>query len=110
LEDFNHFLIRNLLKIAIIETNRSEHRVVLKAHYVVGLPPQFGKAIARRHRHREHEPLRIAHASGAQSRAGPRACTTGFAHAGARAKEVGRAILRDKRLTLLPCCRQLFFR
>ena len=36
-------------------------------------PPQFGKAVARRHRHRKHEPLRIAHASGAQSRAGRRA-------------------------------------
>ncbi len=48
MEDFNHFLIRNLSKIAIIETNRSEHRVFLKTHYFVGLPPQFGKAVARR--------------------------------------------------------------
>ena len=47
MEDFNHFLIRNLSKIAIIETNRSEHRVFLKTHYFVGLP-QFGKAVARR--------------------------------------------------------------
>ncbi len=70
MENFDHFLIRNLSKIAIIETNRSEHQVVLETHYVVGLPPQFGKAIARCHRHRKHEPLRIAHASGAQSRAG----------------------------------------
>ena len=70
MEDFNHFLIRNLSKIVIVETNRFEHRVVFEAHYVVGLPPQFGKPIARRHRHRKHEPLRIAHASGAQSRAG----------------------------------------
>src|ERR1700730_14508567 len=73
MEDFNHFLIRNLSKIAIIETNRFEHRVVLKAHYVVGLPPQFGKAVARRHRHREHEPLGMAHARSAQSRTGRRA-------------------------------------
>ena len=28
MEDFNHFLIRNLSKIVIVETNRSEHRVV----------------------------------------------------------------------------------
>ena len=68
MEDFNHFLIRNLSKIVIVETNRSEHRVVFETHYVVGLPPQFGKAVARRHRHRKHKPLRIAHASGAQSR------------------------------------------
>jgi hypothetical protein len=47
--------------------------VVLETHYVVGLPPQFGKAVARRHRHRKHEPLGIAHAGGAQSRAGRRA-------------------------------------
>ena len=73
MEDFNHFLIRNLSKIVIVETNRFEHRVVFEAHYVVGLPPQFGKAVARRHRHRKHKPLRIAHASGAQSRTGRRA-------------------------------------
>jgi hypothetical protein len=73
LQDFNHFLIRNLSKIAIIETDCSEYRVILKTHYVVGLPPQFGKAVAWRHRHRKHEPLRIADASGAQSRAGRRA-------------------------------------
>jgi hypothetical protein len=47
LQDFNHFLIRNLSKIAIIETDCSEYRVILiKTHYVVGLPPQFGKAVA----------------------------------------------------------------
>ena len=57
MEDFNHFLIRNLSKIVIVETNRSEHRVVFETHYVVGLPPQFGKAVARRHRHRTHKPL-----------------------------------------------------
>ena len=74
MEDFNHFLIRNLSEIVIVETNRSEHRVVFETHYVVGLPPQFGKAVARRHRHRKHKPLRIAHASGAQSRTGRRAC------------------------------------
>ena len=50
MEDFNHFLIRNLSKIVIVETNRSEHWVVFETHYVVGLPPQFGKAVARRHR------------------------------------------------------------
>ena len=76
MEDFNHFLIRNLSKIVIVETNRFEHRVVFEAHYVVGLPPQFGKAVARRHRHRKHKPLRIAHASGAQSRTGRRAVAT----------------------------------
>ena len=70
---FHHFLIRNLSKIAIIETDCSEYRVILKTHYVVGLPPQFWKAVAWRHRHRKHEPLRIADASGAQSRAGRRA-------------------------------------
>jgi hypothetical protein len=53
MEDFNHFLIRNLSKIVIVEANRSEHRVVFETHYVVGLAPQFGKAIARRHRHRK---------------------------------------------------------
>jgi hypothetical protein len=36
MEDFNHFLIRNLSKIVIVETNRFEHRVVFEAHYVVG--------------------------------------------------------------------------
>ena len=63
MEDFNHFLIRNLSEIVIVETNRSEHRVVFETHYVVGLPPQFRKAVARRHRHRKHKPLRIAHNS-----------------------------------------------
>ncbi len=44
-------------------------RRCLKTHYFVGLPPQFGKAVATG----THEPLRIAHANGAQSRAGRRA-------------------------------------
>ena len=62
-----------MAKIAIIATNRSEHRVVLEAHYVVGLPPQFRKAVGRRHRYRKHEPLGIAHAGRAESRACRRA-------------------------------------
>ena len=47
--------------------------MVFEADDVVGFAAQRGKAVGRGHRHRENEFLRIAHARGAQGRAGRRA-------------------------------------
>src|SRR5271169_2981600 len=69
LQDTDHFLIRNLTKITIIEADRSEHLVILETDDVVGLLTQFRKALGGCNGYREYEPLRIVHAGGAQSRA-----------------------------------------
>ena len=49
----------------------AKYFVMLEADHIVGLGTQFGEAVRGGNGHREHEPLRMAQAGGAQCGPGP---------------------------------------
>ena len=72
-ERLDHFVVRNLPKVGIVEADRAEVRVILEADDVIGLLPHRRQVFARRHRYRKNKPLWISPAGRAQRRTGGRA-------------------------------------
>lgn len=77
----DHFLIRDLPKIAIKLSDRSEITIILEAHGIVGIDPQVVEGIGRCDWYGEDAHVRTTVANGPQSRAhGRPGCNTVVDH------------------------------